>query len=138
MKKYKIGYTQGTFDLFHIGHLNLINHAKDYCDILIVGVNSDDLVREYKHKIPIINEQDRAKIVSAIKGVDKVYITKTLDKLEILKNIKYDVIFIGSDWQNDARWLKTKEDLNKIGIDVVFLPHTDGISSTDITKKIKE
>lgn len=138
MKKYKIGYTQGTFDLFHIGHLNLINNAKNKCDILIVGVNSDNLVREYKHKTPVINEQDRAKIVSSIKGVDKVYITKTLDKLEILKDIKFDAIFIGSDWQNDARWIKTKNDLEKVGIDVVFLPHTDGISSTEITSKINE
>lgn len=137
MKKYKIGYTQGTYDLFHIGHLNLLNNAKKMCDYLIVGVNSDDLVKEYKNKETVIKQDDRAKIVSSIKGVDEVYITTTLDKLEILKQIKFDAIFIGSDWKDNSRWKKTKEDLQKLGIDVVFLPHTDGISTTQISRKLK-
>lgn len=137
MKKYKIGYTQGTFDLFHIGHLNLINNAKKYCEYLIVGVNSDELVMNYKNKKTNINEQNRAKIVNAIKGVDKVIITKTLDKLKIKEVLKFDAIFIGDDWKENARWKKTEEDMKKIGIDVVFLPHTDGISTTQITQKLK-
>lgn len=137
MKKYKIGYTQGTYDLFHVGHLNLLNNAKKQCETLIVGVNSDELVMEYKNKKTNINENDRAKIVGAIKGVDKVIITKTLDKLEVYKNIKFDAIFIGDDWKGNSRWEKTKEDLAKIDVDVVFLPHTDGISTTELTQKIK-
>lgn len=138
MKKYKIGYTQGTYDLFHIGHLNLINHAKEQCDYLIVGVNTDRLVKEYKNKETVISEHDRAKIVAAIKGVDRVVITDTLDKKEIAKYIKFDAIFIGSDWENNDRWNKTKEEMKELGIEVIFLPHTDGISTTEIRKRTKQ
>ena len=137
MKKYKIGYTQGTFDLFHIGHLNLLNNAKKQCDFLIVGVNSDKLVKEYKNKTPNINENDRARIINAIKGVDKVIITTTLDKKIIYNDIKFNAISIGDDWKGNERWERTKEDFSKIGIDVVFLPHTDGISTSILTQKIK-
>lgn len=136
--KYKIGYTQGTFDLFHIGHLNLIKHAKEKCDTLIVGVNSDRLVQEYKNKVPIINENDRAAIVNAIKGVDNVIITDTLDKEEMLRRLSFDVIFIGDDWKGNSRWTKTCETLKKYGVDVIFLPHTDGVSTTEITKIINK
>ena len=137
MKKYKIGYTQGTFDLFHIGHLNLINNAKKYCDYLIVGVNSDELVMQYKNKKTNINENDRATIVGAIKGVDKVVITKTLDKMAVHKSINFDAIFIGDDWKGNDRWKKTEEELANINVDVVFLPHTDGISTTMLTQIIE-
>lgn len=138
IKKYKIGYTQGTFDLFHVGHLNLLNNAKKQCDYLIVGVNSDELVMKYKNKKTNINEKDRARIVNAIKGVDKVIITKTLDKLSIREKIKFDAIFIGDDWKNNERWKKTEEELEQYGVDVVFLPHTDGISTTKITQELKD
>ena len=137
MKKYKIGYTQGTFDLFHIGHLNLLNNAQQYCDYLIVGVNSDDLVKQYKNKLTNINEDDRARIVGAIKGVNEVFIVDTLNKVDVLNNIKYDVIFIGDDWKGNERWLKTENDLAKYNVDVVYLPHTDGISTTEIVSKLK-
>ena len=137
MKNYKIGYTQGTFDLFHIGHLNIINNAKKMCDYLIVGVNSDELVMNYKNKKTNIKQNDRATIVNAIKGVDKVVITNTLDKIAIFNSLKFDAIFIGDDWKNNSRWIETKKELNKIGVDVVFLPHTDGISTTELTQKIK-
>ena len=137
MKKYKIGFTQGTYDLFHIGHLNLINNAKKYCDYLIVGVNSDELVKEYKNKETNIKENDRAKIVENLKAVDKVIITRSLDKMETYNKYKFDAIFIGDDWKGNPRWEKTKEDFKKIGVDVIFLPHTDGISTTELTKKIE-
>lgn len=130
MKKYKIGYTQGVYDMFHIGHLNLLNHAKTFCDHLIVGINSDDLVRSYKNKSPIINEKDRATIVSNIKAVDHCVIVHTLDKTEILKEINFDAVFIGDDWKNSSRWIETQAKLSKYNVDVVFLPHTPDISST--------
>lgn len=135
-KKYKVGYAQGTFDLFHIGHLNLINNAKAMCDSLIVGVNSDDLVMEYKNKKTVVNEDDRARIVGSIKGVDEVYITTTLDKEVVYKKIKFDAIFIGDDWKGNSRWQETEEVLKKYNVDVVYLPHTDGISTTEIVEKI--
>lgn len=138
MKKYRIGYTQGTYDLFHIGHLNLINRAKEQCEYLIVGVNTDRLVKEYKNKQVVIPECERAEIVGAIKAVDVVILTDTLDKTEILKQIKFDAIFIGDDWKNNERWIKTKNKMKSFGVDVVFLPHTDGISTTEIRKKINK
>lgn len=134
MKKYKIGYTQGTYDMFHIGHLNLINNAKKYCDYLIVGVNSDLLVTEYKNKIPVINQEARREIVANIKVVDKCIISTTLDKVESWKELHYNAIFIGDDWKGNKRWEDTRYELSKIGVDVIFLPHTEGISSTGLRK----
>ncbi len=130
MKKYKIGYTQGVYDMFHIGHLNLICNAKALCEHLIVGVNSDELVLHYKHKTPVIKESERRYIVENIKAVDEAIIADTLDKVEMLEKLHYDAIFIGSDWVGNARWEQTKVDLAKYGVDVVFLPHTEGVSST--------
>lgn len=130
MKKYKIGYTQGVYDMFHIGHLNLINRAKEQCDHLIVGVNSDELVKAYKKKETVINEQERAEIVRNLKAVDECIIVDTLDKMTLCQKLRFDAIFIGDDWYGNPRWMQTKEELAKIGVDVVFLPHTDGISST--------
>ncbi len=130
MKKYSIGYTQGVFDMFHVGHLNLLNNAKSYCDYLIVGVNSDDLVQEYKYKVPVIKEKDRLLIVSNIKAVDEALMVHTLDKVQIWNELHYDVIFIGSDWKENPRWKQTKLDLAEYGVDLVFLPYTEGVSST--------
>lgn len=130
MKKYKIGYTQGVYDMFHIGHLNIINRAKEQCEHLIVGVNSDALVESYKHKETVIKEQDRAEIVRNLKAVDECIIVETLDKLDLSKELHFEAIFIGDDWYGNPRWMQTKEDLAKIGVDVVFLPHTKGVSST--------
>ena len=138
MKKYKIGYTQGVYDMFHIGHLNIINKAKEQCDYLVVGVNSDELVQSYKHKETVIKEHERSEIVRNIKAVDKCIIVDTLDKLELLKEIKFDAIFIGDDWYGNPRWMQTKEELAKLGVDVVFLPHTDGVSSTMLRPKRDE
>ena len=137
MKKYKIGFTQGTFDMFHIGHLNLINHAKAYCDYLIVGVNSDDLVQKYKNKRPVISQKERAEIVANIKAVDKCVITETLDKKVSLTKLGFNAIFIGDDWKGNPRWEKTRTDLAELGVDLVFLPYTDGISSTKLAEVIK-
>lgn len=137
-KKYKRGYTQGCFDMFHIGHLNLINHAKEQCDYLIVGVNSDDLIESYKHKRPIISQEDRCSIVENIKAVDKAVIVDSLDKIDKYKKYDFDAIFIGDDWKNNDRWKKTVDDLKKYDVDVVFLPYTKGISSTGINEKFQE
>ncbi len=135
MKRYKIGYTQGVYDMFHIGHLNLLNNAKAMCDYLIVGINSDELVARYKHKTPVIREAERRFIVENIKAVDQAIVVDTLDKVEILKQQHYDAIFIGSDWVGNARWEQTKVDLAPYGVDVVFLPHTEGVSSTMLRPK---
>lgn len=129
-KKYKVGYTQGVFDMFHIGHLTLLNNAAKQCDKLIVGVNSDLLVQDYKKKTPVVNEYNRAEIIRNIKAVDECIIVETLDKVEILKKYKYDAIFIGDDWKGNDRWVQTEIDLKPYGVDVVYLPHTPDVSST--------
>lgn len=141
-KPYKIGYTQGVYDMFHIGHLNLIHHAKEYCDYLIVGVNSDDLVESYKHKRPVICQEERQIIVANIKEVDECIIAATLDKVEAWNKLHFDAIFIGDDWKGDARWAQTELDLKLYGAEVIYLPHTDGVSSTmlrpESDKKVEE
>lgn len=141
-KRYRVGYTQGVYDMFHIGHLNLLNRAKEYCDTLIVGVNSDALVKEYKHKTPIINEQERSLIVANIKSVDTCIIAETLDKLAAWEQFHFDAIFIGDDWKGNPRWVQTEQALAPYGVDVVYLPHTEGISSTILRltkeKKVEE
>ncbi len=136
MTKYKVGYTQGTYDLFHVGHLNLLKNAKKNCDYLIVGINSDKLVHEYKHKNPIIPEQERLQIIEALKIVDEVFICNTLDKLTIWQDHHFDEIFIGTDWQGSPRWNDTEKQLAKIGVKVTYLPYTKHISSSIIRDKI--
>lgn len=137
MKKYKIGYTQGVYDMFHIGHLNILNHAKELCEYLVVGINSDTLVQSYKHKTPVICEEERMEIVRNIKAVDEVVLAETLDKKIQHDKIGFDVIFIGSDWKGNPRWETTKDEMREINVDVVFLPHTDGITST-ILRSVKK
>ena len=134
MKKYKVGYTQGVYDMFHIGHLNLLNNARELCEHLIVGVNSDELVTQYKHKLPVIPEEERRMIVANIKAVDACEIVDTLDKVENYKRFHYDAVFIGDDWKGNARWTQTEKDLAPFGVDVVYLPHTKGVCSTDLRK----
>ena len=129
-KKYKVGYTQGTFDMFHVGHLNLIRNAKAQCDHLVVGVNSDVLVEEYKGRTPLTCEENRLDIISAIKYVDEALIVSSLDKALMHKNLFFDAVFIGDDWKGNPRWIETEAKLSKLGADVVYLKYTEGISST--------
>lgn len=129
-KKYCIGYTQGTFDMLHIGHLNLLKHAKEQCDYLIVGVNSDSLVWDYKQKRPVIPVEDRKEMLEALDMVDEVVVTSTLDKEAVFETVPFEAIFIGSDWKGNERWARTGERLARRGVDLIYLPHTDGVSST--------
>ncbi len=137
MKKYHVGYTQGVFDMFHIGHLNLLKHAKEQCEYLVVGINSDNLVKEYKKKSTIVKEKERAEIVASVKYVDYCLITDTLDKMEQWKEHKFNAIFIGSDWKGNKRWINTERVLEKIGVEVVYLEYTKGISSTNLRDMIQ-
>lgn len=138
MKKYKIGYTTGVFDLFHIGHLNILKNAKEQCEYLIVGVSTDEVVEKYKHKIPIIPYEERKKIVEAIKYVDEVVPQTSIDKIEALEKLKFNVMFHGDDWKGSELYKKIEQEFNKKGVEIVFLPHTSGISSTELVKKIEE
>jgi len=135
MKKYRIGYTQGTFDMFHIGHLNLLHQAKDLCEQLIVGVNTDQLVNEYKHKLPVVNERNRAAIIAEMRCVDSVVLCDTLSKTEAWQRLHFDAVFIGSDWKGNERWAQTERDLKPLGAEVVYLQHTEGVSSSLLREK---
>lgn len=135
-KKYKVGYTTGVFDMFHIGHLNILRHAKEQCEYLIVGVTTDELCQTRKNKVPIINENDRKAIVRAIRYVDKVVDQSDMDKLRMVRAIGADVVFVGSDWKGTSAWNKYEKDFAESGCDVVYLDHTDGISSTILREKI--
>ena len=135
-KKYKIGYTTGVFDMFHIGHLNILRRAKEQCEYLIVGVTTDELCFSRKQKYPIISENERVEIVSAIKYVDKVVLQKHMDKISAVKEQGANVVFVGSDWKGTPSWIKYEEELRTIGVDVVYLSHTDGISSTILREKL--
>ena len=136
MKKYRKGYTTGVYDMFHIGHLNVLNNAKKYCDYLLVGVSTDELVKEYKGKTPIIPFEERIKIVENIKCVDEVIVQKDMNKLSALLENNCDVIFVGDDWKGTDKWNTYEKDFNKHGIDVVYLPYTKGTSSTVLREVI--
>ena len=130
MKKYKIGYTTGVFDMFHIGHLNILRRAKEQCETLIVGVTSDELCFRRKNKYPIINQEDRKAIVRAIRYTDSVVDQTDMDKLRTVRELGADVVFVGSDWKGTPSWTQYENEFSNLGCTVVYLDHTDGISST--------
>lgn len=129
MKKYKIGYTTGVFDMFHVGHLNILQNAKKYCDFLIVGVTTDELV-SYKNKKAIIPFEERLRIVENIKCVDKVVPQINMNKIEAWNNLLFDVVFVGDDWKGTLKWNEIESEFNKINVDVIYFPYTKGTSST--------
>lgn len=136
-KDYHIGYVCGVFDMFHVGHLNLLNKAKTFCDILIVGVNSDELTETYKGKRPIINQDDRMAVVRGIESVDEVVLVDYHNDSSMLAWSLYhfDVQFCGDDHEDELQEVKVK--LQERGSDLVFFPYTEGISSTMIRNKLK-
>lgn len=136
MKKYKLGYTAGVFDLFHVGHLNILKKAKEYCDELIVGVSTDELVSNYKNKVPVIPYEERIAIVSAIKYVDKVVPQVNRNKFEAWENLKFDVMFVGDDWKGSKLFTEVEHQFREVGVDIVYFPYTQGTSSTILRKKV--
>lgn len=137
MKKYRIGYTTGVYDMFHIGHLNILRRAKEMCDYLIVGVTTDELCFQRKKKYPIINQGNRKAIVAAIKYVDEVVDQLDMDKIKNVRTFNADAVFVGSDWKGTPAWNQYEKDFAAIGCSVVYLEHTDGISSTILREKLK-
>ncbi|EOU1115909.1 adenylyltransferase/cytidyltransferase family protein [Clostridium perfringens] len=136
MKKYKIGYTTGVFDMFHIGHLNILRKAKEQCDYLIVGVSTDELVYQYKNKIPIIPFEERCQIVEAIEYVDKVIPQENRDKFYAWKKINFDVMFVGDDWKGKPFFVEIESEFKKVGVEVVYFPYTKDTSSTILREKL--
>src|SRR5690625_110020 len=137
MKQYKIGYTTGVFDLFHVGHLNILKRAKEQCETLIVGVSSDELVVAYKNKWPVIPFQERMEIVAGIKYVDKVVPQINRDKFAAWEHLLFDVMFVGDDWKGSALFNELEDRFNKVDVDIVYFPYTKGVSSTMVKEKMK-
>lgn len=131
MKKYKIGYTTGVYDMFHIGHLNILKKAKEKCEYLIVGVTTDELV-SYKNKKAIIPHDERMTIVQNIKVVDKVVSQDSMDKMIAWDKHKFDVMFVGSDWEGTEKWNQIERQFNTCGVDIVYFPYTTSTSSTKL------
>lgn len=133
-----IGYTTGVFDMFHIGHLNILKRAKEQCDYLIVGVSTDELVKNDKHKTPVIPFDDRCTIVEAIKYVDKVVPQEDKNKFAAWEKYGFHKMFVGSDWQGTPQWKKYEEQFAPVGVQIVYFDHTDGISSTILRERINK
>lgn len=138
MKHKKIGYTSGVFDMFHIGHLNIIRKAKKNCDYLIVAVSSDELTFKLKNKKPHISFKERIQIIKSLKYVDKVVKEKKDDKIKAWKNYRYNIIFKGSDWKKSKKWIQLKKFFFKNNVKIKFFAYTKNISTSSLQKKIKD
>jgi len=134
-EKTVIGYTSGVYDLFHIGHLNLLKNAKGLCDKLIVGVTSDKLVA-YKNKKAVIKHSDRMEIVRNIKYVDAVVPQNNMDKFKMWEQLKFDVMFVGDDWFKSDKWKILDEKFESVGVKIIYFPYTQGTSSTLINEAL--
>ena len=130
-----IGYTTGVYDLFHIGHLNLLKNAKGLCDKLIVGVTVDKLV-EYKNKRAVVPFEERIEIVRNIKFVDAAIPQESLDKYEAWEKLHFDVLFVGDDWYKSDRWKQLEDKFKQVGVRVIYFPYTKGVSSTLINQTL--
>ena len=133
MKKMTIGYTSGVYDLFHVGHLNMLRNAKSLCDKLIVGVTTDELVA-YKNKKAVIPFHERIEIVRNIKCVDAVVPQEDMNKIKQWEKLKFDVIFVGDDWYNTDKWKEFEAEFKEVGVQIVFFPYTKGVSSTKLNE----
>lgn len=131
-----IGYTTGVYDMFHIGHLNILCRAKEQCDYLIVGVSTDELVEHDKSKTPIIPFEERCAIVEAIKYVDQVVPQQDKNKFGAWEKYHFNKMFVGSDWKGTEAWNGFEKQFAPLGVEIVYLDHTDGISSSILREKI--
>jgi len=133
----KIGYTTGVYDLFHIGHLNLLRNARALCDKLIVGVTTDELV-SYKHKKSVISFAERMEIVRACRYVDAVIPQDSLDKFVAWEKLRFDIMFVGDDWFQDERWKALDAKFAEVNVKIVYFPYSKGTSSTLINEVLQK
>jgi glycerol-3-phosphate cytidylyltransferase len=135
--RFRVGYTSGVFDLFHIGHLTLLKNAKGLCDKLIVGVTVDELV-SYKNKRAVIPFEERLEIVRSITYVDAAIPQYDMDKFEMWNKLSFDVMFVGDDWYRSDKWSQLQEKFAEVGVRIVYFPYTPGTSSTIINQTLTE
>jgi glycerol-3-phosphate cytidylyltransferase len=135
--RFRVGYTSGVFDLFHIGHLTLLKNARGLCDKLIVGVTVDELV-SYKNKRAVIPFEERLEIVRSIQYVDAAIPQYDMDKFEMWNKLSFDVMFVGDDWYRSDKWSQLEEKFTEVGVRIVYFPYTPGTSSTIINQTLTE
>ncbi len=138
--RYKVGFTVGAFDLFHIGHLNLLKRAKEYCDFLIVGVNTDAFVLQYKNIVPVIAFEERITIIKSIRYVDLAVSQDSAEegKLTVWRKYQYEVLITGDDWKGTEVWSRIETLLQPLGVDILYLPYTHGVSTSIIRKLLEK
>ena len=140
MKKYKLGYMAGVYDLFHIGHLNLIRRAKENCEYLIVGVLTDEEVLRWKPQRPFVPFEERIEIIRSIRYVDEAILvnSENIDRIDSWNKLHFDCQFSGSDYQNNPGWLEDQRKLRELGSDIVFFPYTETTCSTQLREMIEQ
>jgi glycerol-3-phosphate cytidylyltransferase len=132
-----IGYAGGAFDLFHVGHLNILKHAKSQCDYLIAGVASDEMLRATKGITPVIPLAERLEIVSHISYVDEAVAETELDKMKTWDKLRFDVYFKGDDWKGTEKGTRLEREFAEVGVQVVYFPYTVSTSSTALRRALE-
>ncbi len=132
----RIGYAPGAFDMFHVGHLNILRHAKSHCDFLVAGVVADEVLVQTKGRAPVVPLAERLEIVRSINLVDEVYAERTADKLDSWREVGFTHIFKGDDWRGTAKGDKLESDFAAVGVEVVYFPYTMHTSSTLLRRKL--
>ena len=132
-----VGYTTGVFDMFHVGHLNLLARARAQCDRLIVGVSTDEVVLDYKGHAPIVPFAERVAIVKAIRYVDEVVPQTSMDKFAAWEKLHFNRLFHGNDWKGSAMYNEVEAKLKAVGVEVVYFPYTQGTSSTLLAERLR-
>src|ERR1700719_3528542 len=133
----RIGYAPGAFDLFHIGHLNLLRRAKERCDFLIAGVVADEVLIEHKKITPVIPLAERLEIVRNVRSVDMAHAATTNDKMEIWRKLRFNVLFKGNDWQGTEKGIRLERDFAALGVEVVYFPYTLSTSSSELRRALQ-
>ncbi|PZU41006.1 MAG: cytidyltransferase [Microbacterium sp.] len=132
----RIGYAAGAFDLFHVGHLNILKHARENCDVLIAGVVSDEMLRQVKGVEPVIPTIERAEIVRSIRFVDDVYVETMPDKIDAWRDVGFTHFFKGDDWRGTEKGLALEREFAAVGVEVVYFPYTAHTSSTALRRAL--
>jgi glycerol-3-phosphate cytidylyltransferase len=125
-----VGYAPGAYDLFHVGHLNLLRRCRLACDYLIAGVVSDEVALQQKGRLPVVPEDERLEIVASLDVVDEVVLETTTDKLATWEQVRFDVVFKGDDWEGSAKWTELGHEFARRGVRVVYLPYTKHVSTS--------
>jgi glycerol-3-phosphate cytidylyltransferase len=132
----RIGYTTGVYDMFHVGHLNLLRRAREQCDYLIVGVTTDELSQSRKGKLPVVPFLERMEIVQNVRYVDEAVPQAHMDKLEAWNNLRFDLMFVGDDWKGTPAWNALEEQFGAVGVEIVYFPYTGHTSSTQLRRQV--